>query len=475
MNNNNNPIRLLFFAFSPFIISPIVNEIFRNDIYTWSTYLFSSFFVYKLLIKSFSQKLRLVFYRITLFSFILTIFASYFALLLEGYDSFLSIQDFSSTNFHNSDLAAVSVCVLKFISIFQEDGLLAAVSYPYSVMGYYNNILSPLKFGLASLSMPNIGYYAMSIQAWWFILTFYLVCLFTIPDNTELKENSFYVILLPFLILPFAVPYDREAIVIIPISIISLFIVKSLSFNFYNIFSITLSLFLILLHRNAYAPIVPLIFLMILFSKNRFFLSVAKNYTSKSVLFFFIFIVIVASNISNFTSMLDSSFSVAEDALKQFNTFEGASQDTWQQFQTGMPFFDNIVKTIFLLITPFPIFQLFKSGAGDELLIHSVYISVNIIPIFMLGKLFVTIIFINQLLFNNYKNILLIFFALLFLTPILASPRTAPAYLLPSLCLIVIWLIGNGVKIRLIKKSINTYFVTMFFLHFIYLIVYGRI
>ena len=68
--------------------------------------------------------------------------------------------------------------------------------------------------------MPGIGYYALAIEAWWFNLIFYIICIYLYPTNLENKKgNIFFANFLPFLILPFAVPYDREAIVIVAISV----------------------------------------------------------------------------------------------------------------------------------------------------------------------------------------------------------------------------------------------------------------
>jgi hypothetical protein len=170
MKNKLTPIGLLSVGFSPFILASIINSLFRNDILTWTSLLFSLSFCYYKLVKSIDNYGKKVFIFFTFVGFFLTLFASYFALKLEGYETFKSILEFTTTDKHNSDLIGMSGVINKFNSIFNEEGLINAITFPYALMGFYNNLLSPIKFGLAITSMPGIGYYALAIEAWWFNL-----------------------------------------------------------------------------------------------------------------------------------------------------------------------------------------------------------------------------------------------------------------------------------------------------------------
>jgi|688.fasta_scaffold156513_2 hypothetical protein len=475
MKNKISPIGLLSIAFFPFILGSIINAFFRNDILTWISLLSSLIFCYFNLVKSIENYAKKVFIFFSFFGFILTLFASYFALKLEGYETFKSIVEFTTTDKHNSDLIGISIVINKFNSLFKEEGLLSATTFPYALMAFYNNIISPLKFGYAITSMPGIGYYALAIEAWWFNLIFYIICIYLYPININNKKaNIFFAIFLPFLILPFAVPYDRESIVIFPISIFVFMIIEKSKINFSNLLAIFLCLFLIFAHRVGYAPLIPLLFMFFFLFRFEFFIKYFTNFSSSKALIIFIIFIFSTSYFKQLFLLIGGSLGITATAFDLLLSFDGSNQDTWQQFTTGISVIDNLVKTFFLLITPFPFFQLFKSDNDGTFIIRSVYISISIIPIFMIGKAFIASMFIKRISNGNNTNLFLFIFSLLFLLPILTTPRTGPAYLIPSLSLMVIFLITNGIKLKLFKNSMNIYLISMFILHIAYLIVYRR-
>ena len=475
MRNKITPIGLIAIAFSPFIFASIINAFFRNDILTWTSVLLSIVFCYTKLVKSIENYAKKVFIFFSFFGFLLTLFASYFALKLEGYETFKSIVDFTTTDKHNSDLIGISIVINKFNSLFKEEGLLSATTFPYALMAFYNNIISPLKFGYAITSMPGIGYYALAIEAWWFNLIFYIICIYLYPDNIENKKgNIFFANLLPFLILPFAVPYDRESIVVFPISIFVYMIIKKFKINLINLLTLLLCLFLIFAHRVGYAPLIPILFLFYFLLRLQYFNKYFNNFSAAKALLIFIFFIFTTSYFKQLFMLIGGSFGITATAFDLLLSFDGNTQDTWQQFTTGISVIDNLVKTFFLLITPFPFFQLFKSDNDGSFIIHSVYISISVIPIFMIGKAFIASMFIKRISIDNNINLFLFIFSLLFLLPILTTPRTGPAYLIPSLSLMVIFLVTNGIKLKLIKSSMNIYIISMFILHIAYLIVYRR-
>ena len=475
MKNKISPIGLIAIAFSPFIFASIINTFFKIDILTWATLLSTLIFCYFKLVKSIENYAKKIFIFFSISGFILTLFASYFALKLEGYETFKSIVEFTTTDKHNSDLIGMSGVIIKFNSIFNEEGLFNAITFPYPIMGFYNNILSPLKFGFAITSMPGIGYYALAIEAWWFNLIFYIICIYLYPTNFDnSKGNIFLANFLPFLILPFAVPYDREAIVVVAISIFVIMIIDKFKITFLNILALIICFFLIFFHRVGYAPLVPILILFVFITRFKFYNKYLERFSpAKAAILFFTFM-LLASYFKQLFILFGSRFGFTEGTLDLLLSFDGASQDTWQQFNTGISLIDNLVKTFFLIITPFPFFQLFKNDVDGSFIIHSVYISINIIPIFMIGKAFISTMFIKRLTNTNSNDFFLFIFSLLFLIPILTSPRTGPAYLIPSLAFMTIFLIRNGLKLKLIKSSFNIYVISIFILHIAFLIVYRR-
>ena len=475
MKNKLTPIGILSVAFSPFLFASIINTLFNNDILTWISIILILSFCFNKLIKSIDYGSKKIFIFFSFTGLILTIIASFFALKLEGYQNFESIVEFTTTDKHNSDLIGMSGVINKFNSIFKEEGLFNAIIFPYSTMGFYNNFLSPIKFGFAITSMPGIGYYALAIEALWFNLIFYIICINLYSTNLENnKGNIFFANLLPFLILPFAVPYDREAIVIVPISIFVLMIIEKSKITFLNLTSLIICLFLISAHRVGYVPLVPILLILFFITRFNFYnIYLAKFTPLRATIAFFTFM-LMASYFKQLFILFGSGFGVTESVVDLLLSFDGSSQDTWQQFTTGISLIDNLVKTFFLLITPFPFFQLFKSDNDGSFIIHSVYISINIIPIFMIGKIFVASMFIKRISSAKSSDFFLFIFSLLFLLPILTSPRTGPAYLIPSLSLMTIFLIRNGIKLKLIKSSFNIYIISIFILHIAFLIVYRR-
>jgi hypothetical protein len=475
MKNKITPIGLLIIAFSPFIFASIINTLFNNDILTWFSIILILFFCYNKLIKTIESNSKKIFIFFSFTGLFLTLIASFFALNLEGYQNFKSIVEFTTTDKHNSDLIGMSGVINKFNSIFKEEGLFNAIIFPYPSMGFYNNLLSPLKFGFAITSMPGIGYYALAIEAWWFNLIFYIICIYLYPTNTDNKiGNVFFANFLPFLILPFAVPYDREAIVVVAISVFVLMIIEKSKITFSNLTALIICLFLIFAHRVGYAPLIPILFIYFFIARFNFYNKYLMKFSPlKAIMVFFTFI-LLASYFKQLFILFGSGFGITEVALDLLLSFDGSSQDTWQQFTTGISPIDNLAKTFFLLITPFPFFQLFKSDSDGSFIIRSVYISMNIIPIFMIGKAFIATMYIKRISSTNSSDFFLFIFALLFLIPILTSPRTGPAYLIPSLSIMTIFLVRNGLKSKLIKSSFNIYFFSIFILHIAFLIVYRR-
>jgi hypothetical protein len=251
-------------------------------------------------------------------------------------------------------------------------------------------------------------------------------------------------------------------------------IIEKSKINFSNLLAIFLCLFLIFAHRVGYAPLIPLLFMFFFLFRFEFFIKYFTNFSSSKALIIFIIFIFSTSYFKQLFLLIGGSLGITATAFDLLLSFDGSNQDTWQQFTTGISVIDNLVKTFFLLITPFPFFQLFKSDNDGTFIIRSVYISISIIPIFMIGKAFIASMFIKRISNGNNTNLFLFIFSLLFLLPILTTPRTGPAYLIPSLSLMVIFLITNGIKLKLFKNSMNIYLISMFILHIAYLIVYRR-
>ena len=157
----------------------------------------------------------------------------------------------------------------------------------------------------------------------------------------------------------------------------------------------------------------------------------------------------------------------------QYLYFLVGKQDLWNNIYNTFPNLFYLIKFLFLVLTPFPYFQIFKdTTSGWSFIVPPRLVSLNIIPIFMFGKLFIFILALKKILEFNKKYIILVVFSICFFMSVVISMRSGQYYLLPSYVFLVIWILFNKISLSDILTSLKFYIFVVFASHFLYIYAY---
>lgn len=469
-------------AFAPFVAGAFVHDFNQSAAIAWiSTVIFLLIsFVFLLRSLAFHQDAQKTFLFFFVISLILSILLSCFSLMLEGYTSFESIQAFETTLYHSSDMIAMGPTTLQFQDVVEKGSLLEALQFAWApnCTYNYNNILSIYKFGFAAYSMPGLGYYSFAILAWWFDVIFYVLALHVYSLSGDGQQKNYFLAgMLAWFILPFALPYDREAIVVVPLGIMVLGLIRPYRLSALDWISIACCMLLISIHRNVYIALIP--FLTIIFILYRFkidfLVKISQTLSRRGALFLLVILLFLSAFFVHLTNVFSFLINFSEDVTAQLLIMGGQEQDLWQQFRLGIPVVDDFLKLLFIILTPFPYYQMFKNGDEFSLIVPPVLISLNVFPVFMVGKLFVVVSAVRKILDGVTYYPVLFLISLIFVLPVLASPRVGPAYLIPSLSILVLWLLRNGLDAQFVKRSFVTYLSIVCLAHFLYFLVYQKL
>ncbi|MFH0798569.1 MAG: hypothetical protein V2A66_00100 [Pseudomonadota bacterium] len=474
-----SPFQIFICAFAPFVAGAFIHDFSGSAGVTWIAVLVflavGTVFLYRGL--AFHRQAQRTFLFFLVFSLILSLLGSYFALMLEGLDSFKAIQAFETTAYHKSDLISMGDAAARFQAMYEDSGLIEALQYPWVVSAHYNNLLSPYKFGFALVSMPGIGYYSFAILAWWFGVTFYAVALhiYNLSGDGQ-RKNFFLAGMIAWFILPFALPYDREAIAVVAMCLVALGIVSPYRLSLLDWLSIAMSMWLIAIHRPVYIPLVFALAVIFISCKLRigFLLKRFQSMSKRGALLWFLGMLFVSAFLVHISAFFSSFSTIAANNIEVFQ-LAASEQDLWQQFRVGIPVFDDLVKLFFLVLSPFPFYQMFKDGDEFALIVPAVLISLNVFPVFMIGKLFVVVSIVKKILSGATCCPVLFLISLMFILPALSGMRTGAYYLIPSLSILVLWLLRNGLDTQFVKRSFVTYISIVCIAHFLYILVYRKL
>jgi len=477
---NLSPIHFFLCAFGPFAAGALVHEFSQSDLLAWvvtvSSLVYSFYYLYSRL--GFNPQARKTFRFFALLSLFLSLSGSYFCLILEGLESFAAVREFQAPVDGSSDLIGMAQVGVMFKNIAEEKGLREAIMFPW-IEGYYNNMLSPLKWGFALWSLPGIGYYSWTILSWWFCTIFFALALKFYQQSSVYaqQKNYFCAGLVTWMILPFALPIDREAIAAVLVGVIALGVSSQKQLSILDWFSIALSTLLLSLHRMVYLILPFVLFPYFLWSiiRPKFFKASFQKVSKKSLIYAVMSLLVISAFVLPIFANVLSFLYVYERIVGQIASFQGQQQDLWNQFRLGIPVIDDFVKLLFLLLTPFPYYQMFKAGDGWALIVPPVLISLNVFPVFMVGKLILIVLVVRKFLYTTVYSSKLFYLCLLFLLPVLASIRTGPLYLIPSFSFLVLWLLQNGLNSHSFKEGLKTTLIVAIFAHMAYIIVYGKL
>lgn len=399
---------------------------------------------------------------------------------IEGYDTFGEIQSFETTDDHTSDLIAMGPVVLRFFDLL-DISFYDALSENW--LNYYNSYASVFKMNFSVIALPGIGYYSFSIISWWFSLIFLSICSIVYRSNlqglNQISPRYFLCFFIPWLITPFALPNDRETIGILFIGIIGMGFLCKEKLSFLSILTIISCCLALFTQRLAYAPFIPII--LLLFAYNSFFVKrnirlLPKIHFTNRLKFSLALIVFIglAASISfilpviSFLAILDADF---------INRFAGAATGntvTAATITTGIPLIDLPLKIFFLILTPFPFYQMYRGEFGWELN-YVRLIPLNILPIFMFGKLYVTIFFFLELIRTNFTRLVFPIIGMLFISAVLVTDRSGAAYLIPGFACFILWMLAQGLSQLNFKKTLPYYFLILIGSHLLYWLVYWKI
>lgn len=477
------PSQLFLIAFLPFFFGGILNIYYLSDSLSFfSTVIFIIIGYLYLYSHLESRGPKAYFLLFSFLSLFLSIILSSIFLSIEGFESFDEIQRFITTEKHSSDLLAMGPVVLKFFELIEGQGLSGAITFNW-MLGFYNSYLSVFKMSFSAIALPGIGYYSFSIISWWFSVLFLSASAIVFKSNLTSSNITlpkyFLCFFIPWLIAPFALPNDREMIGIVLLSIIGIGFLTKEKLSFLSVVTIILCTFMLVLQRYAYAAFVPIILFLfaynILLIKNNKRLFPEIYFTnSLKVLFGLLTLIGMLSIVSlllpaiSFLAILDTNFLDRVDAAMT------GSGDAFTTLTTGIPIIDLPLKIFFLILTPFPFYQMFRGEYGWELT-YIRLIPLNILPIYMFGKLYITIFFILELFRHNFTKLIFPIIGMLFLAAVLVSDRAGPAYLIPAYSCFILWLFSRGISQTNFQKTFPLYFLVLFGAHFLYWILYWKI
>jgi len=401
----------------------------------------------------------------TFLSLALTVAGSYFFFILEGFKNFYEIKNFEELGYYSdisgmARLIASSKKITFNVSEFE-------ILLNRSIYDAYNNYLSPLKIIFSIKSLPLFGFYSLAIYSCWFQLIFFSILLTFFKNNYFNNRHSLILFfLLIFIVAPFALPNDRESIIFPFIIICAISIININSNKFIELFKILICFFIFYLHRPAYLYLLICLFLIIILFRNKNFLKKITHHLILVNLIFIFILFIFLILLDKFLEFLPSNFSL--------NHYFSGKQDNWNYFQLNYPNIFYIIKFLFLILTPFPFFQFFKdSPSGWSLIVPPRLISLNIFPIFMLGKLFIFILAFKIFLKFNFKYLIILITSIVFFLSTVVSLRSGQYYLLPSYVFLVFWILINEISLNDAIKSFKYYIYLVFISHFFYIFFYN--
>jgi hypothetical protein len=402
----------------------------------------------------------------TFLSFFLTIVGSYFFFIFEGFKNFYQIKNFEELGYY-SDISGMARLIDSYQKIpFDISEFEIIVSG--LIFDHYNNYLSPLKIIASIKSLPLFGFYSLAIYSYWYQLIFFSILLTFFKNNYFNNRYNFILFfLLIFIVAPFALPNDRESI-IFPFLIICATSIISINCNrFKELLKILICFIIFYLHRPAYLLLLFFLFLVIFFFINK---NLTKKKTHDYILInisFILILFILLIFFGKFSEFLISNFHLP-------NHYFSGKQDNWNNLKINYPSIFYVIKFFFLILAPFPYFQIFKDSVnGWSLIVPSRLISLNIFPIFMLGKLFIFILALKIFIKFNYKYLIILTISVCFFLSPVISLRSGQYYLLPSYVFLVFWILINETSSFDVIKSVKYYIYVVFVTHFFYIFFYN--
>ena len=490
LNHNKIPfLKYIFLIFSPLCIGLFINEIFRLI----SLYFISLNISFKFLNIDFGLTevlitfinliiLLLIFFKFIFFleknikrnllivytfvNLIFTGICSYFFFSLDGFSNFSEIKFLAEKGLY-SDISGM-VRLINIASNINYKFSVIEIFFDSDFYAAYNNYLSPFKIYFSIKSLPAFGLYGLAIYASWFQIIFFVILLnFINLQYFQTKHNIFLFLILIFIIAPFGLPNDREALIFPVIALCSICLIN---FNYSKLSELVKILFCFLIfyfHRPSYFPLLFFLLVLILFfNLNWFRLHLSENkklYIILSIIFLLIFLF-------SFNQIIKLTSPIIPN---QYLYFLVGKQDLWNNIYNTFPNLFYLIKFLFLVLTPFPYFQIFKdTTSGWSFIVPPRLVSLNIIPIFMFGKLFIFILALKKILEFNKKYIILVVFSICFFMSVVISMRSGQYYLLPSYVFLVIWILFNKISLSDILTSLKFYIFVVFASHFLYIYAY---
>lgn len=477
------PSKIFIIAFLPFFLGGLFNIYLFDDTFTFIatlTLLLAGFAYLYLQITAKHSKIYFLFF--STLSLFLSITLSAIFLSIEGFQTFDEVQRFITPDEISSDLLAMGPVAIQFFDLLENQGLYGAVTFNW-MLGFYNSYLSVFKMSFSAIALPGIGYFSFSIISWWFSVLFFAICAIIYQSNqTHTNQSSsgyFLCFFIPWLIAPFALPNDRELIGILLLGIIGIGFLAKEKLSLLSVATILTCTVLLVFQRYAYAAFVPVIFLFF----GWHYLLVRNNITIFPKLYFTnslkisIGILVLLGLLSvitylipfiSFLAILDTNFFDRVDAAMTGNA------DAWVSLSTGIPIIDMPLKILFLILTPFPFYQMFRGDYGWSLN-PTLLIPLNILPVYMFGKLYIIIFFAYEMLRLNFTKLFMPILGILFLATVVISDRAGPAYLMPAYACFILWIHSNNISISNFKKTLPIYLVTLLMAHLLYWLIYWKI
>lgn len=482
-------LKYIFLIFSPLFIGFFINEIFRfislyfiqlnisfnflnvnfSLIEILITFvnvviLFIIFFKFVFIIEKNIKRNLLAFY--ALINLTLTVICSYFFFSLDGFSNFFEIKTLVEKGLY-SDISGM-VRLMDHIENVDYKFSAAEILFHPIFFDAYNNYLSPIKIFFSIQSLPAIGLYSLAIYSSWFQIIFFAILLNCIDINYfKIKSNIFLFLILIFIIVPFGLPNDREAIIFPIIALCSICLINSNYSKLTELMKIIFCFLIFYMHRPSYLPLLILLLSFVLFSNLRWFkLYFLENKKLNTILIIIILLIFLLS----FNQIIKIISPIIPDHYLYFIV---GKQDLWNNIFNLFPNLSYLIKFFFLILTPFPYFQIFKDVTfGWALIVPPRLISLNIIPIFMLGKLFIFILALKKILEFNQKYKILVLFSLCFFISVVISMRSGQYYLLPSYAFLVIWILFNKISLSDLLTSLKFYIFIVSTSHFLYIYAY---
>ena len=396
----------------------------------------------------------------------LTIICSYFFFSLDGFSNFFEIKTLVEKGLY-SDISGM-IRLMDHIEDVDYKFSAAEILFHPIFFDAYNNYLSPIKIFFSIQSLPAIGLYSLVIYTSWFQIIFFVILLNYIDVSYfKTKSNIFLFLILIFIIAPFGLPNDRESIIF---PIIALCSICLINFNYSKLTELIKIIFCFLIfymHRPSYLPLLIFLLSFVLFFNLNWF---KFNLSENKKLYIILSMIVLLIFLLSFNQIIKFISPIVPDHYLYFLV---GKQDLWDNIFNLFPNLFYLIKFLFLILTPFPYFQIFKdTTSGWSFIVPPRLVSLNIIPIFMLGKLFIFILAMKKILEFNQKYIILAIFSICFFMSVVISMRSGHYYLLPSYVFLVIWILFNKISLSDIVISLKFYILVVLVSHFIYINAY---